>query len=342
MHVVAALTLAVALVPSIQAKPLVWHRKISTLFGDLSYIKTRYSAAFTFWVQLVNEPVKSEFVHLLDNEEQSWTVLMPNTTVWDQYLTGLGGNTTNIESLTTKEWRNTFTEIYPYFFFEGSLNTSAVPTGDTVVLHSHKKSPVGDWPLHIAFRREASLEPNATAIEEGSAFPYNGTFFSTPYGSGDVSIPDNPVRETVAQILSYMPTIPKNLSVTAADLGTPEWAQLAARVPAAAALETSYNYTLLLPPSSAITTALSGTDASLESFFHAHLVDSRLVLSSKAQPFTLYTGTEGAATSETITVGGRNATVVARDVLTNGIVVQVIDRALTNSTASTTTAHREL
>ncbi|GAA6045400.1 hypothetical protein JCM8097_002327 [Rhodosporidiobolus ruineniae] len=336
--------LALLVLASTAQASLSWHRKFDSLLGELAKVKLRYTGAFTLWIQLVNKDVEKRFFHLLDDKNQHYTILLPNTTAFDQWITANGGNASEIDDMGSQPWKDRFSDIYPYFFFDGALNTSAVEPDKTVVLNSLKTSPVGNWPLPIAFRRDPALIPDAAALKNKTAWAYNGTFYSTPYGFGDVSMPAHRTNDgSMANVLPYVPTIPKNLSVTATDLGIPEWTQLAARVPAAAALETSYNYTLLLPPSSAIATALSGSDISLESFFHAHLIPSRLVLSSKAQTFTLYTGTEGTATSETITVGERNTTVVKRDVLTNGIVVQVIDQALTDVTAaSSTVAHREL
>lgn len=46
--------------------------------------------------------------------------------------------------------------------FEGKLDTTTILEGETVVLESAKKSPVGDWPLTLAFRRDVGLTANGT------------------------------------------------------------------------------------------------------------------------------------------------------------------------------------
>lgn len=53
---------------------------------------------------------------------------------------------------------------------KGTLNTTAVEDGTTVVFESFKKSPAGDWPLTMAFRKEAGYE--AVGINDTV---YNGT-----------------------------------------------------------------------------------------------------------------------------------------------------------------------
>ncbi|GAA5899616.1 hypothetical protein JCM6882_001164 [Rhodosporidiobolus microsporus] len=339
MRVLSALTVLSCATAALAKVPK-WRKNIDLLLGDVAYINIKSTSAFTFWIQLVDDKLATQFDNLFKHQDP-YTLLYPDNEAWDAHLTGMGANTTDIESLLTKEWRGYFSDLYPFFFFRGTLNTTALDDGETLVLESWKRSPVGDWPLMVAFRREASLEANATAAEEGTAFPYNGTFYSTPYGSGDVIIPDYESRGSVAQVVNYFPTIPKNLSVTVADLNVTGWDDLVKRSPLAAALETSLNYTLLLPPASAISSALSGSDDDVTAFVHAHLVSDRVVLSSKEKTFTTQAGASVTATSLSLIVGSVNATVTSRDVLTNGIIVQVIDRALTSSSNSTV-SHTEL
>ncbi|GAA5843261.1 hypothetical protein JCM11251_002265 [Rhodosporidiobolus azoricus] len=337
MHFFAALTLLTCF-SSALAKVPKRRKNIDLLLSDVAYINIKETSAFTFWIQLVDDKLATKFNQLFKHQDP-YTLLYPNNEAWDAHLTSMGANTTDIESLTTKEWRAYFTDLYPYFFFRGNLNTTALEDGETLVLESYKRSPVGDWPLTVSFRREASLEPNATALEEGSAFAYNGTFYSTPYGSGDVTIPDYPARGSVAQVVNFFPTIPKNLSLTVADLNVTGWDELVKRSPIAASLEISLNYTLLIPPSDAISSALAGSDADVTAFVKAHLVSQRIVLSSKEKSFTTQAGASVTATSSSIVSGNVNAIVTSRDVLTNGIIV--IDRALADVSDSGT-MHTEL
>ncbi|GAA5843044.1 hypothetical protein JCM11251_002715 [Rhodosporidiobolus azoricus] len=349
MRFLAALTLLACISSALAGVPKrrkmvtgVWVWNIDHLLSRVSSIKRQQTMAYTLWIQLVDDKLASKLNQLF-KDPAPYTLLVPNDEAWDAHLTSMGANTTDIESLTTKEWRAHFTDLYPYLFFDGILNTTAVEVGETVILDSYKRSPVGDWPLTVAFRRDASLEPNATAVRERLAFPYNGTFYSNPYGSGDVIIPDRPARGFTAQmqVVDFLPTIPKNLSVTVADLNVTGWDELVKRSPIAAGLETSLNYTLLLPPSDAIASALAGSDAEVTAFVQAHLVPERIVLSSAEKTFTTQAGVAVTATSSSVMAGNVNATVINRDVLTNGIIVQVIERALIED-AGSPTPHTEL
>ncbi|GAA6004105.1 hypothetical protein JCM10207_002428 [Rhodosporidiobolus poonsookiae] len=334
---------ALALAAPALARGSHYLRKIDSLLGDLGYIETPKTIAFTFWIQLVSDKLGNQLNNVFKGKE-TYTILMPETQAWDEYLTSLGGNTTEIESFSQQKWRDLFTDLYPYLFLKGALNTTAVEAGETVVLDSIKQSPVGDWPLSIAFRWESAYEPGVDENGNFTSAVYNGTVYNEPWGAANITIPDNAVRGQVAQVINYMPTMPKNLGATITDLGVEGWSELTSRVSSAAALETSRNYTLLLPPSSAISTALAGSDAELSSFVDAHLIPSRLVLSSREQSFQLASSSSGTATGQSIVVNGVNATVVTRDVLTNGIVVHAIDRSLYNSTSSSNSSvqHREL
>ncbi|GAA6001435.1 uncharacterized protein JCM10292_006252 [Rhodotorula paludigena] len=246
MRFVFLLALLTSFVPALARKP-VYQRKINHLLGDIAYIDSKKSIAFTFWIQLVNEPVASQFNKLFKQRDRPMTILIPDNAAWDTYLRDLGRNTTDIESFSDPAMRALFTELYPFFFFEGALDTSDVADGETIILDSWKKSPVGDWPLSIAFRRNTSLGPTGADLEAGTASPYNGTFVSSPYGSGNVEIPNYATDNgCLAQVVPYMPTVPKNLSITIADLGVVGWSEIIKRVPAAASLEISRSQ---FPPS---------------------------------------------------------------------------------------------
>ncbi|GAA5874892.1 hypothetical protein JCM8547_003603 [Rhodosporidiobolus lusitaniae] len=336
MRFLSSFVLLSALSVVLARKP-VYRAGVDQLLGDIAYLDTRWSAGFTFWIQLLNKPVADSFTSLFKGKHQKqWTILMPNSTALVDYIEAAGGNTTDIEGLTTKEWRDFFTDLYPFFFVEGTLNTSAIAADETVVFDSWKKSPVGDWQLPIAFRRNPTFEPDLTV---NGTFPYNGTFFFEPYGEANVTNPDYQSKGgNVAQLLNAVPIEPKNLSTTLAALDITSWLSITSRIPAVAALETSHDFTLLLPPSSSLSSALSLSDIDLAAFLDAHLVPERFVLSTSTnKTFTTVSGASGTVSTTEITVGDVTAKVERRDVLTNGIWVQVIDRPLTNLTSTSTT-----
>lgn len=88
------------------------------------------------------------------------------------------------------------------------------------------------------------------------------------------------------------------------------------------------DFTLFLPPASVIATALSGSSGDLSAFLDAHIVPQQISLSLAAQKFTTQADAALNAAAGWVSVGGVNATVLQRDVLTNGGIVQVIDRSL--------------
>ena len=68
---------------------------------------------------------------------------------------------------------------------------------------------------------------------------YNGSMFYEPYGSWNISIPTYPVNNDVSGFMfDFWPNEPQSLSATVAAAGVSNWAELTARVPAAAALDT--------------------------------------------------------------------------------------------------------
>lgn len=73
---------------------------------------------------------------------------------------------------------------------------------------------------------------------------------------------------------------------------------------------------------------MSDPSDDLSAFFDAHLVFQQIALSLAAQEFTTQAGTALSAAAGWVSVGGVNATITSRDVLTNGGIVQVIDRSL--------------
>ncbi|KAI5475783.1 hypothetical protein MNV49_000834, partial [Pseudohyphozyma bogoriensis] len=223
--------------------------------------------------------------------------------------------------------------------FKGLLNVSAVPVGETVILESFKQSPVGDWPLTTSFRRETS-DPTD-----------NGTFYSTA-GSAvgatvNVSIPNTVAGPHCwAQVLTGWIAEPQNLSVTIEALNISSWSQIASRLPSIAALETTQNFTLFLPPESALSSALTLSDSALLAFVEAHLVQgSHVVLSSAEQSLTTAAGGSLVATASTVVLGDVSTNVTRRDVITNGGIVQAISASLISldsASSNSTVVAREL
>jgi hypothetical protein len=78
-----------------------------------------------------------------------------------------------------------------------------------------------------------------------------------------------------------------------------------------------------MPPSFVLTAVLAGTDAELTAFVQAHLVPERFVLSAANSTYTTQAGAVVTVSMASVSTGDVTASVVRRDILTNGIVVQV-------------------
>lgn len=159
------------------------------------------------------------------------TLVMPGTESFNDILEARGGNWSNPRSGMTAEFKVFWCDVMPYFFVKNQFNASLVPDGTSFLLDSYKVSPAGDWPLQHVYRRDV----DAVAADPS----YNGSMFYEPYGSGNISIPTYPINNDVSGfVFDFWPNEPQSLSATVAAAGVSNWAELTARVPAAAALDT--------------------------------------------------------------------------------------------------------
>ena len=89
------------------------------------------------------------------------------------------------------------------------------------------------------------------------------------------------------------------------------------------------DFTLFAPAEAAVSAALALSDSELLAFVNAHLVQGEhVVLSDAAQTFTTVGGATIEASVLGVVSGSVNATVVSRDVFSNGGVVQVSSTSL--------------
>ncbi|KAL8290218.1 hypothetical protein RQP46_003157 [Phenoliferia psychrophenolica] len=260
------------------------------VLGTVTYLDYEQTPGFGLWAQIASEKLSPLFKN---NEDTVMTILVPNTEAFENWIVANGGNSTAPESLTTKEWETRWNGVFEYLFFKGTLNSTS---DETVVLASFKQSPVGAWPLTVAFRREAAYEPvgvNDTA--------YNGTI-NNALGGVNISLPDSAVGPNI-----MVQVEPQNLSVAIAALNISSWEQVCKRISAASDLETQRNFTLFLPPESATVSTVGGQSVQ--------------------------------AQVSGVVSGSVNASIVSRDIFTNGGIVQSIDRSLVESTAATAHSH---
>ncbi|KAK4046807.1 hypothetical protein OIV83_005802 [Microbotryomycetes sp. JL201] len=292
-----------------------YHRQADTLVRSVNGLQGKGTTGFAAYIQLAKPEV---IVSSLEKYAQkSLTIVVPNNALWDVELSRLGVNTTEVDSLMTSQWSEWFTETFQYLFFDTNLNTSAVADGQTVLLNSIKKSPAGDWPLQIAFRRDQSFAVESDAL-------VNGTFYA-----GQIKTPNMGAKPgVVAHVVGGKDFLyePQSLSATLASLGVTSWPDLVAKVPLAAELENSRDYTLLLPAN--FDAAFASFKGIPQSFLETHLVSYRVVLGPSPQPFETVGGLTGSVSREHITSATVTVPLVQRDVLTNGIMVQVIEKAL--------------
>ncbi|KAM0754992.1 hypothetical protein T439DRAFT_377389 [Meredithblackwellia eburnea MCA 4105] len=326
--------IALALPLLVDARAPKYEKYVSQVMGNIAYIDTKQSIGFGYWVQLADKSLIPLFNKLTLKDEM--TIVMPNTEAFANFIESKGGNWSDPETLTTPAWRSIWDDTYDYFFFKTKLNTSAIAEGETVVLESYKQSPVGDWPLTIAYRREvgyAAIGVNDTV--------YNGTFVAEPWGVSNVSFPDYVAYPNInADLVTGWIYEPRNLSVTIAKMNVTAWTDITSRLPSIASLETQQNFTLFLPPNDILTNALAKSDADLLTFINAHLVqNTRVVLSPTAQTVKTVAGNLITASPSSVTSGSQNATVTMRDIFTNGGMVQFISASLQGNT--TTAAVRE-
>ncbi|ORY70621.1 hypothetical protein BCR35DRAFT_307918 [Leucosporidium creatinivorum] len=189
-----------------------------------------------------------------------------------------------------------------------------------------KPSPAGDWTLPIAYRREPGME-EAVLAELNTT--WNGTFYSGPFATGNVTFPTfNALPEVNAVAVDFWPTEPTSLTETIAAVDVANWESITSRISFALDLDTQRNFTLFLPPSDALASALSLKDDDLTAFVSAHLVPSRVLLSLETQDFSTVSDKALSASATWVKVGSTNATITSRDILTNGGVLQLIDRSL--------------
>lgn len=134
--------------------------------------------------------------------------------------------------------------------------------------------------------------------------------------------------------------------MTLAALNISSWPQISQRIASVAALETQRSnvsrpenaystdivctdFTLFAPAEAAVSAALALSDSELLAFVNAHLVQGKhVVLSDAAQTFTTVGGATIEASVLGVVSGSVNATVVSRDVFSNGGVVQVRSTSL--------------
>ncbi|KII85364.1 hypothetical protein PLICRDRAFT_178446 [Plicaturopsis crispa FD-325 SS-3] len=351
----------------------VYKRSESAVISLLSATDPFTTTAFGAWIQLAADTV----LPILKNpNSKELTIVVPSNAAFNDFVTSRGGNISDPASISTAEWVQVWEDVFPYFFFQGIYTTDLL-SNTTTVLDSVKTSALGDWPLSIGLRfdedQEAADNSTSTASntrrdndddggdgdgdgdttdgDDGDTTDvYNGTVYSTPYGSGNIIIPDTPLTDTIyIQVVDYWPTLPRNLSATIAALNVTAWSAISSRLPSIAGLETQYNYTLLLPPQDALSEALSLSDSALLAFMDAHVISgARVVLPAAGQNYTSAAGgsvkisqtagVDGSQTgvadgSQTAVVGGSQtgivvagsveAKVTARDVLTDGGIVQV-------------------
>ncbi|KAM0786569.1 hypothetical protein ACM66B_002025 [Microbotryomycetes sp. NB124-2] len=297
-----------------------YHRTADSLIRSISSLQQKDTTGFGVYIQLAKPDVLVSSLEAKHGHKPI-TVVVPSNSLFDAELTRLGANTTDVESLMTDEWSQWFTSTFEYLFFEGQLNSSAIEDGQTVLIDSIKKSPAGDWPLQIAFRRDPSSETETDVVS-------NGTFFTGLYAA-DIKSPDLVAMPWVAaNVVSGKdyPSEPQSLSATISGLGFSGWSQIFAQVPLAAELDKSFNYTLLLP--SNLDEALSAFNGATQTFLEAHLVPSRLVLGPAPQAFKTLSGRTGFINGQHITTDNVTLSVTKRDVLTNGILIQVIEKYL--------------
>ncbi|CED82646.1 FAS1 domain [Phaffia rhodozyma] len=189
-------------------------------------------------------------------------------------------------------------------------SAASAATSTTTRTHNHKRARGGKG-------------TTTSSVDMSGIF--NGTFGDSFYGQYNVTIPDTTVGTFgIAQAVSGWVNEPKWLKDTLSDLSI-NYTSLVALYPSFANLSTS-RYTLFLPPSSSIPT-YSG--AAFESFVGKHLVKSLAYSPMYGSGGANLTAQDGSTIAWTD--GGVNgATVLHRDVLTNAMVLQLIDQPFTN------------
>ncbi|KAL7409464.1 hypothetical protein BDY24DRAFT_436950 [Mrakia frigida] len=135
---------------------------------------------------------------------------------------------------------------------------------------------------------------------------------------------------TTAQAINFWPIQPKSLTETLPLLNITVWGSVQKALPSLRTLDKERDFTFFLPPNSALLTALSLPSDGLSDFINAHLVQNeRILLTNNTKSYTTVGGGSLQGNKKWISVeGGRNATVLERDLLTTGGLIQLIDRSL--------------